>query len=93
MSHIDDPTAHYRSQRSALATLTTLLDSGEQAGLPPLSWTITDNGMLNGEAVGITYTPDEQSAAVHDWATHLDYDVDESLHFGTPRPHRNASGN
>lgn len=40
-------------------------------------WTLASTGALTGEAIGLASTPDEQRAALEQWATYLKATVKE----------------
>lgn len=69
----------YRWQQRAHAVLGALLDHGQHADLPPLTWTLATTGALTGEAVGLLSTPAGQRAAVTVWADYLRAEVTERI--------------
>ncbi|MEU6443144.1 hypothetical protein [Streptomyces sp. NPDC047046] len=72
-------TTLYRWQRQAQRVLDELLAEGEKLGLPPLAWTLAENGALVGEAAQDDH--DERREAVRRWAAHVGAVVD-NYHAG-----------
>ncbi|MFI9311234.1 hypothetical protein [Streptomyces triculaminicus] len=77
------PTATlHRWQRHAQQQLAAFLAHGAKRDLPPLVWTLAANGALTGEADGLSYTPDQQRAAVKQWADHVGVTVETTTGDG-----------
>lgn len=71
----------YHHQRTAHEQLGELLALGQRRGLPPLAWTIADNGVLTGEVHAWGRSRDGQRAAITIWARYLKTTVQETVHF------------
>ncbi|MFF4173682.1 hypothetical protein [Streptomyces sp. NPDC001744] len=82
MPQIDTPTdtvpaaTLYEWQRRAQRHLADLIEHGAKNGLPPLGWSLATNGNLIGAADSLSYTPEQQRAAVKQWADHVGVPVD-----------------
>ncbi|MER6723331.1 hypothetical protein [Streptomyces halstedii] len=90
-----------RWQKCAHQQLAEFLARAERADLPPLSWTISVNGNLVGEADGLNYpTPAEQREVIRRWTFLLDMEVDteyttdgrEELYAGWKHPTNGTRG-
>ncbi len=60
---------YIRSQREAIATLDLILRSAENAGLPPLRWSLIAFGTLHGQA--LDFSTDTRRATFDAWVEHL----------------------
>lgn len=76
--HTPDTAIVSRWQTTAHRVLGELIAGGQEAGLPPLMWTLASTGALTGEVGGLTKTSDEQRAAFTAWARHLGATVTET---------------
>ncbi|WP_329390171.1 hypothetical protein [Streptomyces sp. NBC_01716] len=71
------PANMYRWQLRAHEALGRMVAHGVKHDFPPLMWTLASTGALTGEAIGLASTPDEQRAALEQWATYLKATVKE----------------
>jgi hypothetical protein len=89
-----------RWQKRAHDQLAEFLARAERADLPPLTWTVSVNGNLIGEADGLNYpAPGQQREAIRRWTSLLGIEVDtdhvdgrEELYGGWKHPDNGTHG-
>ncbi|BBB02015.1 hypothetical protein RVR_9697 [Actinacidiphila reveromycinica] len=71
-------TTRHRLQHRSQKLLATLLADGARLGLPPLTWTLADNGSLTGTTNMLDSTVDEQRENIRRWADHVGATVESN---------------